>query len=134
MAYDKDEIFNQAITTVEQNESIIFVSDLVAYVDCNTSTFYKLFPADSEEMEIIKEKLSINKIKIKAAIREKLKKSNKAAELLALYRLVSTPDEHRLLNQSYIDHTSKNEKIKTISDLFPTEEELRAKHDNTDAE
>ena len=38
---------------------------------------------------------------------KKLFKSEKAAELLALYRLVSSPEEHRLLNQQYIEQTNE---------------------------
>ena len=133
MAYDKKKIYEQSKKAIEDN-NLFFIEDIVAFIPCSKPTFYEFFPVESNELNNLKELLEQNKIATKSQIRLKLFNSEKAAELLALYRLICTPDEHRLLNQSYIDHTSKNEKIKTISDLFPTEEELRAKHDNTDAE
>jgi hypothetical protein len=56
------------------------------------------------------------RLKLNLAIRAKLWKSNKASELLALYRLIATPEEHQKLNQSYIDHTTQGEKI-TLRDV-----------------
>ena len=38
-------------------------------------------------------------------------KSEKAAELLALYRLIATTEEHQKLNKSYVDHTSKGKEL-----------------------
>ena len=58
--------------------------------------------------------LEDNKIKTKSAIRAKLFKSQKAAELLALYRLICTPEEHRLLNQQYIEQTVKDQPLFNI--------------------
>ena len=42
----------------------------------------------------------------------KLYKGDKAAELLALYRLICTPEERQNLNQSYIDHNVRVKGIK----------------------
>jgi len=36
-------------------------------------------------------------------------KSNKAGELLALYRLIATNDERQALNQQYIEHSGSIE-------------------------
>jgi len=74
-------------------------------------TFYEHFPPNSNELNTIKEMLDENKMKAKAVIRAKLMKSEKAAELLALYRLICTREEHQLLNQSYIDHTTKGDSL-----------------------
>ena len=68
-------------------------------------------------MNTLREILEDNKSKTKSAIRAKLFKGEKAAELLALYRLICTPEERQNLNQSYIDHTSKGEKIENKDPL-----------------
>ena len=52
-----------------------------------------------------------NKIKTKSAIRAKLFKGEKAAELLSLYRLICTNEERQMLIQQYIDHTTKGQSI-----------------------
>ena len=110
MAYDKAKLYEQAKDAIEKN-NLFFIEDIVAFIPCSKQTFYDYFPVDSDEMDTLKEMLEQNKIKTKSGIRAKLWKSEKAAELLALYRLIATPEEHQKLNQSYIDHTSKGEKI-----------------------
>ena len=113
MAYDKKKIYEQAAEAIKKN-NLFFVEDIVAFLPCSKPTFYEFFPPDSNELNTLKDLLDDNKIKTKSSIRSKLWKSNKAAELLALYRLIATPEEHKKLNQSYVDHTSKGEKITKI--------------------
>lgn len=121
MAYDKEKIFEQAKEQIKEN-NLFFVQDIVAFIPCSRSTFYELFPDGSDELDTFKELLESNKVVTKSSIRAKLWKSNKAAELLALYRLIATPEEHQKLNQSYIDHTSKGKQI-SLSDM--SSEEIR---------
>jgi len=110
MAYNKTKIFEQAKAAIKEN-NLFFIEDVVAFIPVTKTWLYEKFPLGSNEMNTIKELLEENKIKTKSSIRAKLYKSDKAAELLALYRLICTPEEHQLLNQQYIDHTSKGEKI-----------------------
>jgi len=110
MAYDKTKIYEQAIKAIKEN-NLFFVEDIVAWLPISKPTLYDYFPVDSNEFNTIKSLLEENKTKTKSAIRAKLFKSAKATELLALYRLICTKEEHQLLNQSYIDHTSKGEQI-----------------------
>ena len=110
MAYDKNKIYEQAKQQIIKH-NLFFVEDIVAFLPCDKTTFYKFFPKESNELNTLKDLLDDNKIKTKSSIRAKLWKSNKASELLALYRLIATPEEHQKLNQSYIDHTSKGEQI-----------------------
>lgn len=110
MAYDKKKIYKQAEEAIKKN-NLFFIEDIVAFLPCSKQTFYDYFPVNSDEMDTLKGLLEENKIRTKSSIRAKLYKSNKASELLALYRLIATPDEHQKLNQSYIDHTTKGEKV-----------------------
>jgi flagellar biosynthesis regulator FlbT len=113
MAFDRDKIYQQAQTAIKEN-NLFFIDDIVAWLPCGKSTFYEMFSAESEEMNSLKELLGQNKIRTKSAIRAKLYKSPKAAELLALYRLICTPEERQMLNQNYIELTGKDGK-----DLLP---------------
>ncbi len=114
MAYDKEHIYNEAIKAIEENH-LYFISDVVAYVPCVSSTFYEFFPPDSEESENIKELLNDNRISTKVKLRRKLENGDKAAEILALYKLIATEDERRALSMQHIDHTSKGDKMNVIS-------------------
>lgn len=113
MAFDRDKLYQQAETAIKEN-NLFFIEDVVAFIPCSKPTFYEHFPIDSNELNSLKELLGKNKIRTKSAIRAKLYKSPKAAELLALYRLICTPEERKMLNQNYIELTGKDGK-----DLLP---------------
>jgi hypothetical protein len=106
MAYDIDKIYEQAKEAITKN-NLFFIEDVVAFIPCGRSYFYEHFKDGMDEMDTIKEMLEENKIKTKSSIRAKLWKSNRASELLALYRLIATPEEHQKLNQSYVEQTTK---------------------------
>ena len=106
MAYDRDKIYEQAKEAIKKN-NLFFIEDVVAFIPCGRSYFYEHFKDGMDEMDTIKEMLEENKIKTKSSIRAKLWKSNRASELLALYRLIATPEEHQKLNQSYVEQTTK---------------------------
>jgi len=110
MAYDKNKIYNQVKEAIEKH-NLFFIEDIVAFIPCGRSWFYENFKDGTDEMDTIKEMLEQNKIRTKSSIRAKLYKSEKAGELLALYRLIATPEEHRKLNQSYIGHSVENMSI-----------------------
>ena len=110
MAYDKNKIYNQVKEAIEKH-NLFFIEDIVAFIPCGRSWFYENFKDGTDEMDTIKEMLDQNKIRTKSSIRAKLYKSEKAGELLALYRLIATPEEHRKLNQSYIGHSVENMSI-----------------------
>lgn len=110
MAYDKKKIFEQAKEAIKAN-NLFFIEDIVAWLPCSKPTFYELFPIESNDFNELREMIEQNKIKTKSAIRAKLFKGEKAAELLSLYRLICTNEERQMLNQQYIDHTTKGQKI-----------------------
>ena len=101
--YNKEDLFNQAKKVIVEH-NLFFFSDVTAMLPCHHTTFYEYFKPDEKEHTELREMLEANKIRTKSSIRAKLFKSSKAAELLALYRLICTPEEHRLLNQQYVEN------------------------------
>lgn len=114
MAYDKEKIFEKAKQAIIDN-SLYFIEDVVAFLPIVKVTFYDYFPIDSDEMNDIKELLDNNKISMKVKLRKKLSEGDKAAEILALYKLIATEDERRALSMQHVDHTSKGESLNVIS-------------------
>ena len=110
MAYDRTKIYQQAEEAIKKH-NLFFIEDIPAFLPCSRSTFYAFFPDGSDELDTLKSFLDDNKVKTKSSIRAKLWKSNKASELLALYRLIATPEEHQKLNQSYVDHSTLGKEI-----------------------
>ncbi len=117
MAYDKKKIYEQALDAIKNN-NLFFVNDIWAWLPCGRSWFYDAFPDGSDELDTFKNLLEQNKTRTKSAIRAKLFKGEKAAELLALYRLICTPEEHRLLNQQYIDATTNGKDLAPATIVF----------------
>jgi hypothetical protein len=134
MAFDRDKLYQQAETAIKEN-NLFFIEDVVAFIPCSKPTFYEHFPIDSNELNNLKDLLEQNKIRTKSAIRAKLYKSPKASELLALYRLICTPEERKMLNQNYIELTGKDGKnLLPYQDMSREEimqeiERIRAKMD-----
>lgn len=124
MAYDKQKIFEQAKEAITKN-NLFFVNDVWAWLPCGRSWFYDAFPDGSDELDTMKDMLDQNKMKTKSAIRAKLFKGEKAAELLSLYRLICTNEERQMLNQQYIDHTTKGDKIDNQIVTTLTTEQLK---------
>ena len=108
--YDKNKLYEQSKEAIEKN-NLFFIEDIVAWLPCSKATFYEYFPVDSDELNELKGMLEVNKIRTKSSIRAKLFRSEKAGELLALYRLICTPEERRMLNQSYLEVESNKSNI-----------------------
>jgi hypothetical protein len=114
MAYDKNEIFEKAKQAIIDN-NLYFIEDVVAFLPIVKVTFYDYFKVDSDEMNDIKELLDNNKISTKVKLRKKLGEGDKAAEILALYKLIATDEERKALSMQHIDHTTKGEVVNVIS-------------------
>lgn len=110
---DPIELKKKVIEAIEKNK-LIFVEDCCAYCGIGKSTFYDRFPAGSHDLNDISKLLEKNKIAIKVSLRKKWHESNCPTRQMALYKLCSTKDEHKLLQQNYTDHTTKGEEVKQI--------------------
>lgn len=106
MAFDKKEIFDKAMKIAAES-GVHFIEDVIAELPCQKTTFYDFFPSGSEESESIKRLVENNKIATKRKIRAQLAKGEKAAELIALYKLLATEDERRALSMQAVEHSGK---------------------------
>jgi len=103
MAYNKEEIFEQAKKAIIEH-SLYFIEDVVAYLPIVKKTYYEYFPLESNESNELKSLLEVNKIKMKVQLRQKLSRGDKAAEILALYKLICTDEERKALQMVYTDN------------------------------
>ena len=110
MKYNKEKLFQQAKEAVLKN-NLIFIEEIVSFLPCSKQTFYEYFPLGSDELDEIKAIIEDNSVNIKSGLRNKWYESDNPTLQIALYRLTSREDEHKKLNQTYTDITSKNEKI-----------------------
>ena len=99
MAYDRDQIFEQAKQVIKEN-NLFFIDDVVAWLPICRDTFYEWFPPKSDKSDTLKRMLDANKIKTKSGIRAKLYKE-KGTSLIALYKMICTDDERKALSLTY---------------------------------
>jgi len=100
MAYDKTKIFEQAKELIVKHK-LFFVEDVVAFLPCDKTTFYRFFEVDCNEYNILKDLLNTNRIEIKSSMRSKWYKSDNPTLQMALMKLICSDEERKKLAMSY---------------------------------
>ena len=114
MAYDRKKIFEQAQEVIVKHK-LFFIEDIVSFLPCDKTTFYKFYPPESNELNELKGLLETNRTELKVSMRSKWYKSNAPALQMALMKLIATPEELKKLSMQYNDHTTGGEKIQVIN-------------------
>jgi hypothetical protein len=95
----------KAIIEVITKNNVMFIDHIFAYyVDLQHSQFYNL---GLEKSDKIRDAIRKNKLKGKTFMLNKWIGSENSTLQLAGYRLLADPEEHRLLNQQYVEQTTK---------------------------
>lgn len=95
MAYDRNKIFKQAQDVIREH-NLFFIEDIVAWLPCDKTTFYRYFPTECNEYHTLKKLLEDNKVRMKTSIRAKLYKG-KGADLIALYKMICSDEERKAI-------------------------------------
>ena len=95
MAYDRNKIFKQAQDVIREH-NLFFIEDIVAWLPCDKTTFYRFFPTECNEYNTLKKMLEDNKVRMKTSIRAKLYKG-KGADLIALYKMICSDEERKAI-------------------------------------
>lgn len=109
MAYDRKKIFEQAKEMIVKHK-LFFIEDIVAFLPCDKTTFYRFFEPESNEYNELKGLLETNRTELKVSMRSKWYKSNAPALQMALMKLIATPEELRKLSMQFIE-SENNTKI-----------------------
>jgi len=110
MAYDTAILKEKAIEAIKKS-NLIFVEDVCAYIGINKTTYYEHFQIDSNDSNELKDLIEKNKIKLKVDIRKMWYERKSDTGLMALYKLCSTAEEHKKLQQNYVDLSTKDESL-----------------------
>jgi len=113
----------KAILDIIDKKPIFSFNDIfVYYKACSRSTAYN---HNLDKLDSIKEAIYTNKRKGVTSLLAKWIVSDNATLQIAAMRIISDSDERQKLNQQYVDHTTKGEKIITpITVGTMTNEEL----------
>jgi hypothetical protein len=113
MAYDKQEIFEQAKEMIVKHK-LFFMDEVPDFLPCSRSTFYDFFPDKSDELDALKSLIKTNKTQIKTSMRSKWYKSNAPALQMALMKLICSDEERKKLSMQYSESEVKQEVNQTI--------------------
>ena len=115
MAQSKTDKYKAELLDVIKKHKIAFMDHCFAFTSFSRSTAYE---HNLDKSDDIKNAIAQNRVKAKNYMLNKWIASNNATLQLAAYRLCADPEEHQKLNQQYIDHTSKGEKIQPAPIVF----------------
>tara|TARA_B110000093_G_scaffold163976_1_gene187287 strand:- start:631 stop:1005 length:375 start_codon:yes stop_codon:yes gene_type:complete len=113
MAYNYIDLEKQSLEAIEKHE-LFFITDVVAYLPCSSSTFYDY---KLEKSEAIKEALTKVKTELKVSMRSKWYKSQNATLQMGLMKLLSTSEEIKKLSMNTNVHEGGDKPIQTIIHL-----------------
>ena len=105
----KQELLQKALKNIEENQKIVFLTDVYQSLGISASTFYRLFPVDSNEYNDINDTLEANKTLMKREIRDRLANCKSPVGLLALYRLLGSQEERDALNSYREEKVTKSD-------------------------
>ena len=105
---EKTETYELELLTAIKEHKIRFFEHCFGFVSFAKSTahIHKL-----HESDVIKSELSKNRVTAKNYMLNKWIDGDNATLQVAAYRLMSDSEEHQKLNQSYVDHTTKGDKV-----------------------
>lgn len=107
MIYSSSQIFEKSKKII-LNHNLIFIEDVCAMIGISKTTFYEKIKVDSDEMNELRILLDSNKITLKVNMRKKWSDSDNPTLQMALYKLCSTEEEHKKLQQNYTESTNIN--------------------------
>lgn len=96
MALKKAKLEELALKAINDHD-LVFITEIVAYLPCNRSTFYS---KGLDKSDTIKEALENKRIEVKSDLRSQWRRSENATTQIALYKLLGTEDEAHRLNGS----------------------------------
>lgn len=97
----------KVLQKIKENKNWVFAHDVYQGLAISKNSFYSWYALNGDERQQIDEALELNKTQTKQIIRDRLLVSKSPIALLALYRLLSTPEERKILNQKDLEIEAK---------------------------
>ena len=102
MAKDRKKIFDKILKLIKK-EKLVFLQHAYVMAGISHDSFYRYYPKNSEQYEIIVDALAENKVAMKTKMLKKWSDSDNATLQTNLYKLLSNDDEFKRLSKQQID-------------------------------
>ena len=123
MTYDTEELYEMALATSKEKKARS-IEDLVSYMPCDKTTFYKHFPVKSNEFNTIKKEIDQNKVEIKerlVSMWTSLTHTSPATQIF-LYKLCANKEEREAIYDTSIKATVEAPKHNITLNLKKSDE------------
>lgn len=105
---------SEVLKLIKNDTRIVFLCDLKTALGISNTTLYKWYPVESDDYSAIQDALDDNRTHTKQLLRDRFLESKSAAERIALYRLLASPEERKALNQRDEEIVKPDENEKAI--------------------
>ena len=127
MPYDKEEnrkkVYKICLETLEK-EDVTTIEDLLTYLPISKETFYRYYPTESNEYDIIKRAIEKRKAKTKQLLRKVWKSPHASpAERIFYYKLLANKEEKEASYDTSIRAQVEPPKHEITLNLVKDEEE-----------
>lgn len=127
MPYDKEEnkkkVYKICLETLEK-EDVTTIEDLLTYLPISKETFYRYYPTESNEYDIIKRAIEKRKVKTKQLLRKVWKSAHAApAERIFYYKLLANKEEKEAIYDTSIRAQVEPPKHEITLNLVKEEEQ-----------
>ena len=108
---DTDKLFADVMAAIKAH-NIWTISEVPCFVGVSRPTLYNHFPVGSERLDAIQAALDENKMKSRVSLRNAMFKKKDPSCLIALYKMVATPDERKALASHFLE--TSTDKLKPL--------------------
>ena len=118
---DTDKLFADVMAAIKTH-NIWTISEVPCFVGISKKTLYNHYPVGSERLDAIQAALDDNKMKSRVSLRNAMFKKKDPSCLIALYKMVATPDERKALASHFLETSTDKLKPLEVHVIDPKKE------------
>lgn len=119
---DTAKLFSDVMTAIQAHDDVWTFEEIQNYVCVTTRTLYNHFPVGSERRNEINEAIETNRMKSRKSVRKEMLEKKDPSCLIALYKILATPDERKALASHFIETSTDKLKPLEIHVIDPKKE------------
>lgn len=109
---DPDKLFTEVMAAIKAHDDVWTIGEVQNYVCISTKSLYNIFPVGSERRNEIDEAIEANKMKSRKSVRKAMLEKKDPSCLIALYKILATPDERKALASHFLE--TSTDKLKPL--------------------
>ena len=123
---NSDKLFADVMSAIKAH-NLWTIAEVPCFVGISRPTIYNHFPSGSERLAAIQAALDENRMKSRVSLRAAMFKKKDPSCLIALYKMIATPDERKALASHFIETSTDKLKPIEVHVIDPKKEEKQEK-------